>query len=211
MSKVQQLLIRFGEKLGTQIRGLPLIWRKIIFIPVTPVQHGREREREIEHLLHACVTSLLTKMQNKLGYDIDDGIYIRGSNFQSVPSHMLNFLKTTCQNSKSKPGTWNVVFSFRFFSQFSLPGGSEPFPLTFYQYYFFMLLLNLLQKCCFLFTSTTFFFFLVLNLLEKMLFPFLTVLLFFWSLLNFLDNCWSNFKITLFIILFSQLFRLDYY
>lgn len=172
MSKVQRLLIRFGEKLGTQIRGFPLIWRKIIFIPVTPVQHGREREREIEHLLHACVTSLLTKMQNKLGYDIDDGIYIRGSNFQSVPSHMLNFLKTTCQNSKSKPGTRNVVFSFRFFSQFSLPGGSEPFPLTFYQYYFFMLLLNLLQKCCFLFTSTTFFFFLVLNLLEKMLFPF---------------------------------------
>ena len=133
---------------------------------------ARQREREIEHLLHACVTSLLTKMQNKLGYDIDDGIYIRGSNFQSVPSHMLNFLKTTCQNSKSKPGTRNVVFSFRFFSQFSLPGGSEPFPLTFYQYYFFMLLLNLLQKCCFLFTSTTFFFFLVLNLLEKMLFPF---------------------------------------
>ena len=75
---------------------------------------ARQREREIEHLLHACVTSLLTKMQNKLGYDIDDGIYIRGSNFQSVPSHMLNFLKTTCQNSKSKPGTWNVVFFFSF-------------------------------------------------------------------------------------------------
>lgn len=121
---------------------------------------ARQREREIEHLLHACVTSLLTKTQNKLGYDIDDGIYIRGSNFQSVPSHMLNFLKTTCQNSKSKPGTRNVVFSFRFFSQFSLPGGSEPFPLTFYQYYFFNVVAKFTTKMLFPFYQYYLFFFL---------------------------------------------------
>ena len=133
----------------------------------------RQREREREHLLHAYVTSLLTKVQNKLGYDIRWWDLHTWFQLPISPKPHAKLFKDNL--SKFKIKTWykerGLFFSF-LFSVLSLPGGSEPFPLTFYQYYFFMLLLNLLQKCCFLFTSTTFFFFLVLNLLEKMLFPF---------------------------------------
>ena len=151
------------KNLVHRLKGfLSSIGRKIIFIPVTPVQHGtereREREREREHLLHACVTNILTKMQNKLGYDIRWWDLHTWLQLPISPMPHAKLFKDNLSKLKLKTVFMErgLFFSFLFSVLTSWWVGTFSF---FCYYYFFMLLLNLLQNCCFLFTSTTFFFF----------------------------------------------------
>ena len=174
MRKVQHFLIQFGEKLGTQMRGLPLILRKIIFIPVTPVQHGRERkrEREIEHLLHACVTSLLTKMQNKLGYDIRGWDLHTWFQLPISSKPHAKLFKDNQSKLKIKTEYMERGLFFSFLFSVLTSWWIRTFSINFLPVLLFYVDAKFTTNMLFPFYQYYLFFFFLLNLLEKMLFPF---------------------------------------